>query len=49
MGISAEAKHTIHVIVFALWLITFEIICGAIPLFPRKDGDEALIRSPFEG
>ncbi|VDD87844.1 unnamed protein product [Enterobius vermicularis] len=30
MGISAEAKHTIHVIVFALWLITFEIICGVI-------------------
>ncbi|VDM45366.1 unnamed protein product [Toxocara canis] len=48
MGISAEAKHAMHVTAFALWLILFEIICGAIPIFTTPRSSLHTLFSPFE-
>ncbi|VDN21807.1 unnamed protein product [Gongylonema pulchrum] len=48
MGISAEAKHAAHVITFICWLILFEVICGAIPLFAQTSSIYVSTASPFE-
>ncbi|MFH4980715.1 hypothetical protein AB6A40_007424 [Gnathostoma spinigerum] len=47
MSLSAETKHALHVLTFLSWLIAFEVICGAIPLFVTNDVPSAMI-SPWE-
>uniref|UniRef100_A0A0M3HMN5 Beta-1,4-mannosyltransferase bre-3 n=2 Tax=Ascaris TaxID=6251 RepID=A0A0M3HMN5_ASCLU len=48
MGVSAETKHVMHVTTFALWLILFEILCGAIPVLTSSNSPSHTQLSPFE-
>ncbi len=37
MGLSAEAKHLVHVVGFISWLLLFEIISGGIRWRPSDE------------
>uniref|UniRef100_A0A915D2E6 Beta-1,4-mannosyltransferase bre-3 n=1 Tax=Ditylenchus dipsaci TaxID=166011 RepID=A0A915D2E6_9BILA len=46
MALSANTKYVIHVFTFILWIITFEIFVGAVPLW--QDESSRLVFDPFE-
>lgn len=37
MGLSAEAKHLVHVVAFISWLLLFEFVSGGIRWQPTDD------------
>lgn len=45
MTLNHDLKYVIHVVVFVVWILFFEIICGAIPL---TSVDPLLDFDPFE-